>query len=380
MALMDKPEEPTTKIKTQIENGIRLAKCRKCGCMKEALESMKHALLTSDKTKTYPDLLENTDQWLKQMEAIKYSCLGCEYCFPAVATNIFNEVFSQPSTETKRLSCGFEEDRYKTWFPVPGEYFAFCEGSSCPVAVSTLASVELAEALANNRPKELCIVGKTETENIGIDKIVKNVISNPTIQILLLSGKEPKGHLSGNTLLALWKNGVDENMKIIGSKARRPFLNNVSREQVVSFRNQIRIVDMIGDEDVESVTKRIRQVSLDTITERSDAEYDACMKQISTSDIPQLVHASGPQKVEQDKAGYFVIISQPRIGIISVEHYSYDNKHLRTIEGKDARAIYWTIIENLWVSQLSHAAYLGKELMKAELSMKLGFKYIQDGV
>jgi tetrahydromethanopterin S-methyltransferase subunit A len=36
------------------------------------------------------------------------------------------------------------------------------------VAVSTLASVSLTEQLAAARPKELCIVGKTETENIGI--------------------------------------------------------------------------------------------------------------------------------------------------------------------------------------------------------------------
>jgi tetrahydromethanopterin S-methyltransferase subunit A len=79
-----------------------------------------------------------------------------------------------------------------------------------------------------------------------------------------------------------------------------------------------------------------------------------------------------------DKAGYFVIIPQPEKRVIIVEHYSYDNKLLRIIEGKDARSIYHTIIENGWVTELSHAAYLGKELAKAELSLKLGFKYVQD--
>jgi tetrahydromethanopterin S-methyltransferase subunit A len=49
------------------------------------------------------------------------------------------------------------------------------------------------------------------------------------------------------------------------------------------------------------------------------------------------------------------------------------------IEGQDARSIYWTIVKNGWVTQLSHAAYLGKELAKAELSIKMGFKYVQDG-
>ena len=80
-----------------------------------------------------------------------------------------------------------------------------------------------------------------------------------------------------------------------------------------------------------------------------------------------------------DKAGYFVIIPQPERNIITVEHYSYDNRFLRVIEGKNARNIYWTIAENGWVTQFSHAAYLGKELAKAELSIELGFKYVQDG-
>jgi tetrahydromethanopterin S-methyltransferase subunit A len=59
-------------------------------------------------------------------------------------------------------------------------------------------------------------------------------------------------------------------------------------------------------------------------------------------------------------------------------HYSYDNRLLRVIEGKDARSVYWTIIENGWITQLSHAAYLGKELAKAEISIKSGLGYLQD--
>jgi len=37
------------------------------------------------------------------------------------------------------------------------------------------------------------------------------------------------------------------------------------------------------------------------------------------------------------------------------------------------------IINNKWVTELSHAAYLGKELTKAELSITKGFKFVQDG-
>ena len=80
-----------------------------------------------------------------------------------------------------------------------------------------------------------------------------------------------------------------------------------------------------------------------------------------------------------DKAGYYVILPRLAQGNIIVEHYAYDNSLLRVIEGHDARSIYWTIIENGWVTQLSHAAYLGKELAKAELSLSMGADYVQDG-
>ncbi len=49
------------------------------------------------------------------------------------------------------------------------------------------------------------------------------------------------------------------------------------------------------------------------------------------------------------------------------------------IEGANARSIYWTLIENGWVTQLSHAAYLGKELTRAELSIQLAVNFVQDG-
>jgi len=47
--------------------------------------------------------------------------------------------------------------------------------------------------------------------------------------------------------------------------------------------------------------------------------------------------------------------------MINVEHYAYDDTLLRVIEGSNARALYQAIIARQWVSELSHAAYLGKE-------------------
>ncbi len=56
-------------------------------------------------------------------------------------------------------------------------------------------------------------IGPCKTENLGVEKIVANTISNSNIRFLLLCGMESKGHLPGNTLLALHKNGIDETGK-----------------------------------------------------------------------------------------------------------------------------------------------------------------------
>ncbi|MEM2745144.1 MAG: DUF4346 domain-containing protein [Candidatus Caldarchaeum sp.] len=222
------------------------------------------------------------------------------------------------------------------------------------------------------------MVGKTETENIGIEKVIKNTITNPTIRFLLLAGRDPKGHHSGRTLLALWENGVDEGMKVIGSPGRRPVLRNVTRDEVEAFRRQVKVVDVIGCEDLDRIIEKIKELSSEPSLSCSSEECIAKTRRIQTLTIP-VIQVKEHAWIEMDKAGYFVIIPQPERRIITVEHYSYDNKLLRKIEGRDASSIYMTIIENGWVTQLSHAAYLGKELAKAELSLKLGFRYVQDG-
>jgi tetrahydromethanopterin S-methyltransferase subunit A len=361
------------KIRSELRDGIGLAKCRRCGCMKEALENLRSSLSLL-KGEEFFYLLLNIEDWLQQMEPIKYACLGCEHCFPAVVMNIFAQAFPEAAT-VQPLGCGFEIDE-EVWPPVPGEYYAFCDGPGCPVAVSTLGSVELAEGLARNRPRELCIVGKTETENIGVEKVVKNTITNPTIRFLLLVGRDPEGHRSGGTLLALWENGVDDGMRVIGSPGRRPILRNVTRGEVEAFRRQVLVVNLIGCEDIAVIVEKIKELSQSLNTSHSYSKHFRT-NSVEVSTVP-VVRAKEPEKVEMDKAGYFVIIPHPKKKVITVEHYSYDNRLLRIIEGEDARSIYHTIIENGWVTQLSHAAYLGKELAKAELSLKLGLKYAQD--
>ena len=62
-----------------------------------------------------------------------------------------------------------------------------------------------------------------------------------------------------------------------------------------------------------------------------------------------------------------------------VEHFDYDQKLLAVVEGEDARTVYLTLVRDGRVSRLDHAAYLGKELARAERCLRDGVEYVQDG-
>ena len=367
------PEAGLHTVRNELEAGIALPKCQKCGCMESALKNLASVLPTID-TDESSALAEDISASLKKMLLIQYTCLGCEHCYPAVAQNALAEAFPSLSSGTD-LSCEFRV-RDESWPPVVGEYFVLDQAAS--VAVSTLSSVQLAEELAHRKPNGLAIVGKTETENIGIDKVIKNVVTSPAIRYLIVAGTEPKGHLTGQTLLALAENGVDENGRVIGSTGKRPVLRNVSAVEIQAFREQVQVIDMIGRENPDEISSQIEILAQQVTTSCGCSECEA-KAPVSVSTTPKIVATEPREVVKMDKAGYFVIVPLTDKGVINVEHYAYDNSLLTVVEGTTARAIYFTIINSGWVTELSHAAYLGKELAKAELSLRYGFKYIQDG-
>lgn len=398
-----------TKVYSEIQRGMRLAKCRKCGCMRGTLENLK-ASLPMLKIKDSKELLKNVNKWLDQLEPLEYPCFGCKYCIPPEAMTILTKKY--PSLAPSTLSSCEINVTTNSWPPVEGEYTII--NKSAPIAVSILASTRIEDKLAKLKPEGLCIIGKTETENIGIDKIVKNIISNPAISRMIIAGKDPEGHQSGQTLISLWQNGVDKNMRVIGSEGRRPILKNVSRDEINKFRDQIELEDMRGCVNSRSLAKRIRELHSEAASaecapdcgcneqqtpikqpvtlkvqtpvmsgcgcsdEECGDQYSANMLEVQP-DVQKVTAKRHGKNVKLDKAGYFVILPSKRDKNILVEHYSYDNKLLRKIVGKTSRDIYFKIINNGWVTELSHAAYLGKELAKAELSIKKGFKFVQDG-
>ncbi len=87
------------------------------------------------------------------------------------------------------------------------------------------------------------ISGTVQTENIGFEKIICNLVANTNIRYLVIGGPESAGHLTGEAMKALFANGVDEKKKIIGTDAPHPYLFNIPREFIDRLRKQITLVD-----------------------------------------------------------------------------------------------------------------------------------------
>ncbi|TFH07969.1 MAG: tetrahydromethanopterin S-methyltransferase subunit A [Candidatus Thorarchaeota archaeon] len=139
------------------------------------------------------------------------------------------------------------------WPPVAGD-FQVRDPSHC-VAICTLGK-------QLDISGDFCIIGTCKTENIGIERVIINVISNPSIRFLLLTGPEVPGHLTGRTLRALHKNGVDpKTRKIIEAEGAIPYIENVPLEGIERFRQQVELIEMINTLNGQEIERKSVEIA-----------------------------------------------------------------------------------------------------------------------
>lgn len=346
---------------SRIETGMSLEKCRKCGCMARALDAAESSAANIGASET----LQAVRGYKLQMEQIAYECLGCKKCWGAEASNLAHEAGS----DIESVLCeNVRNQRGQGWPVVAGEYVVGDSGAS--VAVCTLGDTDLPATVIGRASNVLAIAGRCETENIGVEKIVLNIISSPSIRWLILCGPDSEGHLPGDALVKLKESGVNTSMRILDTTARRPILKNLSLVKVARFRQQIEVIDRTGCADPDEIIKLARELADRFAPQLPEWNHQAMQ-------VP-IVKAKPPERLKLDKAGFFVIIPDPTRGVIACEHYSNDGTLTSVIEGASADLIASTAVERGLVGQLDHAAYLGRELARAEMSMNLGVDYIQD--
>ncbi|MGP3666919.1 MAG: tetrahydromethanopterin S-methyltransferase subunit A [Candidatus Bathyarchaeota archaeon] len=127
------------------------------------------------------------------------------------------------------------------------------------IAICTLASETLYRDVANF--SGVAISGPCKTENIGIEKVVANTLSNPNIRFLIICGAEVTGHVTGGTLKCLSEKGIDpSSKKVRDAPGAIPYVEHLSEEVVERFKKQITIIDMIGVEDVGKIKAKVEEL------------------------------------------------------------------------------------------------------------------------
>ncbi len=93
----------------------------------------------------------------------------------------------------------------------------------------------------------------------------------------------------------------------------------------------------------------------------------------------RVLQGVGETEYHPDKTGWFKIqVDRKDNQIVAIHYPPGSNEPDAVIKGEDARVVYQTIIRENLISKHDHAAYLGKELEKAAIALRLGRSYVQD--
>lgn len=356
-------DSPLQVIKDQVREAIHASKCHPCGCFQNTIEAL------GGTEAGRGELTEVLNEAKAVFARKEYDCLGCPVCYPANAANAFAEM--HPAAAAGLDLCPTEEPDERTGWPLlPGDYHVV--RYQAPVAVCTLNSSDLAAEIRSISPVGLSIVGTMHTENLGIERVIRNVNANPNIRFLVLCGQDTQqqvGHLPGQSLAALFANGLDERSRIIGARGKRPVLKNMTAEEIATFRRTIELIDLAGEEQRSHVAGQIVRCA-----ERNPG----ATQKVTLKHPVDSVVVGEPEPLVLDPAGYFVVYPEPRRNALVLEHYTNQGVLDAVLEGQTAGALYHATITRRIISRLDHAAYLGRELARAERSLETGEAYIQD--
>jgi tetrahydromethanopterin S-methyltransferase subunit A len=343
----------------QLKEASSAKKCWRCGCLHGSLDVIERALPENEQPTELRNVLDELRS--KRVEA-QYECIGCDPCYPPLAVNalcIDGEACPSDGVEAR-----------DGWPPLPGSYTVL--RYNAPVAVCTLIDESLGAQVVGLAGPEIAIVGSVCTENLGLERIVINVLANANIRFLLLCGPDSKqkiGHLPGQSMTALARHGLDDRGRIREAAGERPILRNIDRSAIEHFRTTVEVVDRIGEVDANVIVDVARQCA---------ARSPGPGKPFDSSRTVQTVAGYVPERMVSDKAGYFVVYPDRARRVLLLEHYRDDSVLDVVIEGRAAAELYYPAIELGLISRLDHAAYLGRELARAERALENGGPYVQD--
>ena len=260
------------------------------------------------------------------------------------------------------------EQDLENWPIVDGRYKVGNKKS--PVAVCTNATVEGIELDMN----KVAICGKCVTENIGIEKIIQNVVSNFYIRFLILCGKVSKGHFVEQAIISLKNEGIDKDKRIIGAKGNMPYLKGIDEGLIERFRYQVETVNLEGETNSEKIMRIV-----ENCLQRSPGMYKG--EKIELEKIEE-IESTGPFQWIPDPKGFFVISLNKTKNNLLLEYFTKEGKLTKKIVGSCAEDICYKIAQLDLIGDfeqtIEHAMYLGRELQKAEIALKNNLDFEQN--
>jgi tetrahydromethanopterin S-methyltransferase subunit A len=354
-------------------------KCLSCHCYLDVLQLVREDV-ASRELENLPEA-EALDEVIdRSVRAQSHDCLGCDPCLPVAPFNALNGLFREP-TEDRGCSCSGKcaaetldvptvpSEEAPEWPPLPGSYRVL--DALAPGAICTLASGDLFEALAEAAPPGVAIVGSMVTENLGVERLVRNLAAAPAVSWLLLCGADSKGHRAGKSLLALSRNGINGERRIVGAPGQRARLPNLTPAEIEVFRHRVKVLPHLGVTNLGEVLALAAAVPARSSGPAGDPEAAAPLQ--AADRVAGLPLSPG------DPAGYFVIDLLVDRKLLRLEHYTNDHRLTSVLEGSSARDLYLSAIRKGLLSRLDHAAYLGRELGRAEDALRGGERFTQDG-
>jgi len=141
----------------------------------------------------------------------------------------------------------------REWPPIPGDFEVKNPGSC--IAICTLGKKIDVDS-------DYAIMGTCKTENIGIERMIVNIVSNPCIRYLVLAGPEVPGHKTGSSVRCLHQKGVDkETRKIVEAEGAIPYVENLPTEAIERFRMQVELIDMIDVTNPDDIARVARELT-----------------------------------------------------------------------------------------------------------------------
>jgi dihydropteroate synthase-like protein len=125
-----------------------------------------------------------------------------------------------------------------------------------------------------------------------------------------------------------------------------------------------------------------KDLGIDLLVLKDKRKHEETYDEVLEADAQVTMAGEAVEPANVDPQGVFRITVDRKPETIVALHFTtaVTDKPTMIIKGKTAEAVYAQIMEMGLVTRLDHAAYLGRELAKAEIALRVGKDYVQDAV